>query len=103
MSTTNAVELPTEDDYHAVQDTVQDAHDALEALACRLGDIDETMNLPSRLATAGDVGLLWSFLEGLRLQMSDMQEYAKRLEFALSGIDVARMEGFVAEGGENAR
>jgi hypothetical protein len=97
MTATTAVDLPTEAEYQAAFETLLRAHDAVEALAWRVGKIDGSAAKPTRPATAADIGLLWSFTAMLGGKVEELNCHLGTLQLALSGLDTARIEGLVAD------
>lgn len=102
--TVEAVELPTEEEYDRAEEALSRAFAEVEQLAWRLSKLSPhvvehekyLVSAPSRPATAADVGLLWSFLDGIRLQQRQLADRAALLQRALTDLDDARLQGRAA-------
>lgn len=97
--TINVVALPTRRGYEAVHDRVSDAYEALESTEWRLRKYLETFGeIPTARReadpTTADVGELFSFLEGVKMQLEAQRLLLESLSEGLRELDRRRLEAY---------
>jgi hypothetical protein len=108
MTTTYPVAWPTEEGLELIDAKLQKGFDDLEGVNLTLKSVwkasDGTAR-PDPPPTLETIGVLWSFLEGLRLQLAQLGREADELESQLGNIDSIRLDHQAAQrrakGGED--
>ena len=85
---------PTEEALEHIGDELQQGYDDLEFVTHRLKEAcsREEASQPEPLPTLETVGVVWSFLAGLRLQVDQLGREADEVEELLGRLDAIRLD-----------
>lgn len=93
---TTTATWPTEATYEAAGEALAAAYNHVEKILWDLSIILDPYNdegrAPSELPTAETIGLMWSFLDGLKTEADQLQENVQSLEQALGQADAMRRD-----------
>lgn len=103
-TTTDTASWPTEASFEPAGKALNSAYNEVERIEWNLRSIlgpwlDEGKR-PEESPTLDTIGALWSFLDGLRTEIAQLEQEAQRLEQHLGQIDSLRLDGHVWKAGE---